>query len=116
MAEKPTTAKSSHSEHRRWSYPERGMGSLRAIAGWELFVYRPPKKGRYKFGITTKMKIEQKQCPKCGQFKVISNKGLLFGLGIALFPAGFFTSLILVFFIGPLAFLLMVFAWVLGFF
>ena len=62
------------------------------------------------------MKIEQKQCPKCGQFKVISNKGLLFGLGIALFPAGFFTSLILVFFIGPLAFLLLLFAWGLGFF
>jgi len=48
MAQKPITAVSSSSEHRDWSYLERGMGSRKAIAGGELFVSRGPSIYQFK--------------------------------------------------------------------
>ena len=38
MAQKPTKVLSSSSEHLGWSYPERGMGGRKVIAGGELCV------------------------------------------------------------------------------
>lgn len=40
MAKKPITVLSSSSEHRDWSYSERGMGGRETIAGGGLCVLR----------------------------------------------------------------------------
>lgn len=43
MAQKPTKAVSSSSEHLGWSYSERSMGGRKIIAGGGLFVFNHQK-------------------------------------------------------------------------